>query len=190
MTSSKDKKTSDVIALATRNHIVISFQQSSFENTIVKSFQFAANHSNELISVEKDSSKNEFVVLIIVASFRRVTVVSSKIEDFEFDDQIDYAQLRTNQAMIEKRTINKREYKLFVTRIRQLNTTSFRESEINSIDVTKKKRLRFRKSFNSDDNDTLSSKSIFKRARFRQSLEFKFKNLSTYYVKNIKEYQS
>ena len=186
MTSSRSQRTFDVIALAIRNHIVISFQQSSFENTIVKSFQFATNHSNELISVEKNSSENEFVVFIIVASFKRVTIVSSKIEDFEFDDQIDYAQLRANQAMIEKRTIDKREYKLFVTRIRQLNTASLRENEINSIDVTEKKRLRFRKSFNNDDNDTLSSKLIFKRARSRQSLESKFKNLSTYYVKNIK----
>ena len=190
MTSSRNQRTSDVIAFAIRNHIVISFQQSSFENTIVKSFQSAANHSDELTSVEKNSSKNEFVVLIIVASFRRIIVVSSKIEDSEFDDQIDYVQLRANQAMIEKRTIDKREYKLFVTRIRQLNTTSLRESEINSIDVTKKKRLRFRKSFNNDDNDTRSSRSIFKRARSRQSLKLKLKNLSTYYVKNIREYQS
>ena len=190
MTSFRDQRTFDVIAFATWNHIVISSQQSSFENTIVKSFQFAINHSDELISVEKNSSKNEFVVLIIVASFKRVTVASSKIENFEFDDQIDYVQLRANQTMIEKRTIDKREYKLFVTRIRQLNTASFRKSEINLIDVTEKKRLRSRESFNNDDNDTLLSKSIFKRARFRQSLESKFKNLSTYYVKNIKKYQS
>ena len=142
MISFKNQRIFDVIAFAIRNHIVISSQQSLFENTIVKSSQFATNQSNELISIEKNSSKNEFVVFIIVKSFKRVIIVSSKIENFEFDDQIDYVQLRANQAMIEKRAINKREYKLFVTRIRQLNTTSFRESEINSIDVTKKKRLR------------------------------------------------
>ena len=190
MTSFKNQKTFDIIAFAIRNHIVFSFQQSSFENTIVKLFQFATNHSNKLTFVEKNSSKNEFVVFIIVASFKRVIVVSSKIENLEFDDQIDYAQLRTNQTMIEKKAINKREYKLFVTKIRQLNTTSFRKNEINSIDVIKKKRLRFRKSFNNNDNDTFSNKSIFKRARFRQSFESKFKNLSTYYVINIKKYQS
>ena len=166
MTSFRDQRTFDVIAFAIRNHIVISFQQSSFENTIVKSFQFATNHSNELISVEKNSSKNELVVFIIVSSFKRVIVVSSKIENFEFDDQIDYAQLRANQTIIEKRTIDKREYKLFVTRIRQLNTTSFRKSEINSIDVIEKKRLRLRKSFNSDDNCKEQKFKIIEELRF------------------------
>ena len=86
MTSFRISKTSVVIALMTRNNIVISFQQSSLDNTIVKSSQFEIDQRDELISIHENLSDDERIVVVSRVSSRRIIVVSTNVDDFEFDD--------------------------------------------------------------------------------------------------------